>query len=166
VARLAGIGWIGKNRLLITPDHGPRVALATVLTDAPLHPTAATLPPDGCGPCNLCIRACPVLAYRTESFGETDSLQGFDTGRCSTMRGVINPTSWGVCGLCVQVCPYGRRNSAAGVPTGGISGLKKGSDHFSAPFSPPARRNSAAGVPTGGISGPQKGSDPFSPPAP
>ena len=38
-AHLAGLGWIGKSCLLITPEAGPRVRWATVLTDAPLQPT-------------------------------------------------------------------------------------------------------------------------------
>jgi len=111
VARLSGLGWIGKNRLLITPGRGPRVALATVLTDAPLRPTAAKPKEDGCGECALCIRICPVEAFTTDAFGETDSLEGFDAGRCAVYRGVINPTGWGVCGLCVQVCPFGGKAS-------------------------------------------------------
>jgi epoxyqueuosine reductase QueG len=108
-ARFAGLGWIGRNRLLITLDHGPRVALSVVLTDAPLPPTAAQPMPDMCGDCTLCLDACPVTAYSYDRFGETDSMQGFDTGRCSIQRGIINPTGWGVCGLCVQVCPFGKR---------------------------------------------------------
>jgi len=42
-AHLAGLGWIGKNCLLITPDHGPRVRWVTVLTDAPLEPTGSPI---------------------------------------------------------------------------------------------------------------------------
>ncbi len=40
-AHLAGLGWIGKSCLLITPDHGPRVRWVTVLTDAPVEPTGS-----------------------------------------------------------------------------------------------------------------------------
>ncbi|MFX0116548.1 MAG: epoxyqueuosine reductase, partial [Candidatus Hodarchaeota archaeon] len=38
VATCAGMGWIGKNALLVTPQYGPRVRLVSVLTDAPLDP--------------------------------------------------------------------------------------------------------------------------------
>ncbi len=107
VARYAGVGWIGKNRLLITPDYGPRVALAAVLTDAPLEPTSDKPMESQCKDCVDCIDACPVKAYSDELFGDTDSMDGFNTGRCAVNRGVINPTGWGVCGLCVRACPFG-----------------------------------------------------------
>ncbi len=110
-ARLAGLGWIGKNRLLITPDAGPRVALAAVLTDAPLEPTASEPLPDGCGDCTRCLDACPVHAYSYEAFAETDSMEGFDTRLCAVNRGIINPGGWGLCGLCVKVCPLGRQDA-------------------------------------------------------
>jgi epoxyqueuosine reductase QueG len=57
-ATSAGIGWIGRNGLLINPIHGPRLSLATVLTDAPLKngtPIEACL----CGDCRMCIDHCP-----------------------------------------------------------------------------------------------------------
>lgn len=58
-AHLAGLGWIGKSCLLITPDHGPRVRWVTVLTDAPLHPTGIPLEPRS-GECTACADICPV----------------------------------------------------------------------------------------------------------
>jgi epoxyqueuosine reductase QueG len=109
VARFSGLGWIGKNRLLITRARGPRVALATVLTDAPLPPTAEKPLESQCGSCTRCIDVCPVKAFSTEPFGETDSLKGFATGLCGINRGTINPTIWGGCGKCIKVCPFGRR---------------------------------------------------------
>lgn len=108
--RLAGFGWIGKNRLLITPDYGPRIAPALVLTDAPFTPSAAGLIQpvlEGCGSCTRCIEICPGHAFSYEPFGETDSLNGFNIGQCSAIRGIINPTGWGACSLCVQACPFG-----------------------------------------------------------
>lgn len=60
-AHLAGLGWIGKSCLLITPENGPRVRLATVLTDAPLE--AGTPPSDRCGDCRECVEICPAKAF-------------------------------------------------------------------------------------------------------
>jgi epoxyqueuosine reductase QueG len=108
VARFAGLGWIGRNHLLITPDEGPRVALAAVLTDAPLPATAARPMEDRCGDCTLCIAVCPVLAFKNAPLNEAKPLESFETGKCATLRGVINPSGWGGCGLCMQVCPYGQ----------------------------------------------------------
>ena len=107
-ARFAGLGWIGKNRLLLTPEHGCHIALAAVLTDAPLPVYGGPLMENRCGDCVKCIEVCPVHAYAREPFGETDSMAGFNTGACAVLRGVINPTGWGLCGLCVKVCPVGR----------------------------------------------------------
>lgn len=54
-AHLAGLGWIGKSCLLITPAAGPRVRLATVLTDAPLVPSGQPMK-EQCGGCQECIQ--------------------------------------------------------------------------------------------------------------
>src|SRR5574342_648152 len=60
-ATSAGLGWVGKNGLLINPDHGPRLSLATVLTDAPITPDRP-VEASGCGDCTLCIDHCPSKA--------------------------------------------------------------------------------------------------------
>ena len=112
-ARLAGLGWIGKNRLLLTPEHGCHIALGAVLTDAPLPVYNGPLMENRCGDCMKCIEACPVHAYAREPFGEKDSMAGFNTGLCAVARGVINPTGWGLCGLCVKACPVGREECHA-----------------------------------------------------
>ena len=58
VACRAGLGWIGKNNLLTTPDFGGAVRLCTVVTDAPL-PTAEPILSSRCGSCRVCVDACP-----------------------------------------------------------------------------------------------------------
>ena len=60
-ATSAGLGWIGKNGLLISPEHGPRLSLATVLTDAPMRPDVP-IEHCLCGECVLCIEHCPSQA--------------------------------------------------------------------------------------------------------
>lgn len=58
IALLRGLGWIGKNNLFITPQHGAAQCLGTVLTDAPL--CAALHEPflPKCGNCNICSDSC------------------------------------------------------------------------------------------------------------
>jgi epoxyqueuosine reductase len=110
-AHLAGLGWIGKNCLLITPDLGPRVRWATVLTDASLEATGGSMD-ERCGDCRECVEICPVKAFTGESFRTGDARDvRFDARKCdryfSKMKEQDPETA--VCGLCLYVCPYGRR---------------------------------------------------------
>jgi len=110
-ATSAGIGWVGMNGLLISPQHGPRLSLATVLTDAPL---AADRPfeTSGCGACTLCRDHCPSKAItgaewsRSNPFVELVRL-GECRGHKAAGRQVAGKPN---CGLCITVCPYGRKN--------------------------------------------------------
>lgn len=108
-ATTAGIGWIGKNGLLVNPEHGPRLSLATVLTDAPIAadpPIAASR----CGACALCRDHCPSGAItgaewsRDEPFVELVRL-----GECRGHKAAGRQTQGKPnCGLCITICPYGR----------------------------------------------------------
>ena len=108
-ATSAGIGWVGMNGLLISPQHGPRLSLATVLTDAPL---AADAPFESsrCGACTLCRDHCPSRAItgaewsRSNPFVELVRL-GECRGHKAAKRQVAGKPN---CGLCITVCPYGR----------------------------------------------------------
>jgi len=110
-AHMAGLGWIGKSCLLVTPDHGPRVRWVTVLTDAPLEPTGSPMKPR-CGECTACVDICPVHAFtgRTFSPGEPREAR-FDAAACDRYYKELEkmPGVAGVCGLCVWVCPHGRK---------------------------------------------------------
>ncbi|MFA4860220.1 4Fe-4S double cluster binding domain-containing protein [Methanoregula sp.] len=111
-AHLAGLGWIGKSCLLVTPDHGPRVRWVTVLTDAPLKPTGSPMEPR-CGECTACVDICPVHAFtgRTFSPGEPREAR-YNAAGCDRYYKELekNTGSAAVCGLCVWVCPHGRKN--------------------------------------------------------
>lgn len=109
-AHLAGLGWIGKNCMLITPDHGPRVRWASVLTDAPLSPTGKPMD-QRCGACMECVKICPVQAYTGRNFVECEPREArFDAAKCDAyLNATQDNTQHRVCGLCLYVCPHGRK---------------------------------------------------------
>jgi len=113
VATRAGLGWIGKNALLVTEAYGSMIRLSSILTDAPLEPG---LPVDasGCGDCTACVDACPVAAIygrHWEAGLPREELLDFvrcrDEARERSMRGFGGEAT--ICGRCIEACPYARR---------------------------------------------------------
>lgn len=111
-AHLAGLGWIGKSCLLVTPDHGPRVRWIAVLTDAPLVPTGTPMEPR-CGKCTECVDICPVHAFTGRPFREDEPREvRFDAALCDRYFKELEAGSGPVvCGLCLYVCPFGRKGT-------------------------------------------------------
>jgi len=110
-ASLAGLGWVGKSCLLITPDRGPRVRWGTILTDAPLVPDKP-FSGKGCGGCKICVEACPARAFTGNPFKSTEAREiRMDAEKCfkylndERKKGVGVP----VCGMCVNICPFGQK---------------------------------------------------------
>jgi epoxyqueuosine reductase len=108
-AHLAGLGWIGKSCLLITPEAGPRVRWATVLTDAPLEASGKPMN-ERCGTCRQCVEICPVHAFTGEPFRPDEPRDvRFDALKCDQYFDEIHRgQAWAVCGMCLYVCPHGR----------------------------------------------------------
>jgi len=112
-AHLAGLGWIGKSCLLVTPEQGPRVRWATVLTDAPLPATGEPME-ERCGNCSQCVEICPVQAFTGEAFRESEPReQRYDASKCSRYFAAMREkdAELAVCGLCLYVCPYGKQGN-------------------------------------------------------
>ena len=110
-AHLAGLGWIGRSCMLITPQVGPRVRWATVLTDAPLEATGGPME-QRCGTCRECVEICPVQAYTGEPYrlGEPREVR-FAAHECDEYFDRIEEIKGvPVCGLCLYVCPHGRQD--------------------------------------------------------
>src|SRR3989338_189085 len=66
---IAGLGWIGRNNLLVNKLLGSRFRIVTILTDIPLKADKSTK--DNCGSCKLCVTICPAQAI-------TDNAQDFE----------------------------------------------------------------------------------------
>lgn len=110
VAHLAGLGWIGKSCLLVTPDHGPRVRWISVLTDAPLEPLGRPMD-SRCGNCMECVKACPVSAFTGRNFTESEPREArYDARKCELYnKDRVAKGFEEVCGMCVYICPNGRK---------------------------------------------------------
>lgn len=109
-ATCAGLGWVGKCSLLVTPEYGPRLRLATILTSAPFK-TAQPIAADRCGECTLCVEACPYEAIHNVNWKrglERDRL--FDAYMCNGKRAGFIPTLGRKhsCALCLQACRIGK----------------------------------------------------------
>ena len=71
-AILAGLGCLGKNNMLVTPEHGPRVRLRAMFTDVVL-PSSGPIGFDPCRGCDmLCRSACPQNAFKQKIFSEKE----------------------------------------------------------------------------------------------
>jgi len=109
VATRAGLGWIGKNALLITPQYGPRVRLASVLTNAPLKPSKP-ITKSKCERCHLCVKTCPAGALKGKNWAL--NIKREDLMEVSLCHGITerNKKIFGeaVCGVCISVCPFGK----------------------------------------------------------
>jgi epoxyqueuosine reductase len=110
-ARRAGIGWVGKNTLLINPRSGSYFFLAEIISDLELPADSAIR--DHCGTCTRCIDACPTEAISPGGYV-------VDGSKCisyltielkeaipETFRGKMEGWAFG-CDICQEVCPWNR----------------------------------------------------------
>lgn len=108
----AGLGFVGRNSLVIHPEYGSFIFLGSILTDLVVSPGARRMA-DGCGRCRACVNVCPTRALERPYV--------LDPGRCLAHRTVsdrslpdpaLAPRLAGNlfgCDLCQDVCPWNRR---------------------------------------------------------
>lgn len=118
-ATCSGLGWIGRNGLLISPKHGPRLSLATVLTDADLEldePITASM----CGACELCCEHCPAGAITGRQWSRHEPFPLMVKHKlCAEHKQAMRAAGGKPnCGLCINICPYGRKNGISSMAIG------------------------------------------------
>lgn len=119
-AKYAGLGWLGKNTLLLNETYGSWLFLGVIFTSLELEPSLApgeAPPPDLCGNCRQCLDACPTEALVAPYL--------LDARRCISyltieLHGRVpekfrEPIGWQVygCDICQDVCPYNRQAPVA-----------------------------------------------------
>jgi epoxyqueuosine reductase QueG len=98
IGRYGGLGWIGRNILLVNPALGARVRYVTVLTNAELEPDSPL--EEDCGTCMRCVAVCPADAV-------TEEPSRFDLWACFNKLAEFNEALGEphfICGMCVKAC--------------------------------------------------------------
>ncbi len=122
-AARSGLGFLGKNGMLISKQHGNWLLLATILTRADIVPDAPlrkkALPPDGgepagllCGKCTRCVDACPTEAITAPGVVDARRCISYQTIENKgviprELRAGIGDRLYG-CDVCLEVCPWNR----------------------------------------------------------
>lgn len=94
-AQAAGLGHLGMNGLIVSPQFGPRLIFSVCLTEAKLPSTAEV--PEACRSCNTCVSKCPSGAL---GWPENDELYVINKFACQAYRNAA-----GGCSECMRQCP-------------------------------------------------------------
>jgi len=113
VATRAGLGWIGKTDLFISPEFGPRLRLVSLLMKQKPDKVSFPVEESRCGKCNVCVMKCPAQAANGKSWDinvHRDSF--FDAHKCREKCAELAKQRLNIdkriCGICVSVCPIGK----------------------------------------------------------
>lgn len=112
LARSAGLGWIGKNSMLLRPGVGSWFFIGVILTDLEL-PADSPFTADHCGSCTRCLDACPTDAFVTERVLDATkclSYQTIEWKKEIPAAIASHAEGWAFgCDICNEVCPWNER---------------------------------------------------------
>jgi epoxyqueuosine reductase QueG len=110
-ATCSGLGWVGKNGLVINRQYGSKLSWATVLTNAPLDPDEP-LRESECGDCDLCVTHCPSGAIKGDHWSINEPKKKIVAyEKCYALKNERQSLEGKPnCGFCVTICPYSRKN--------------------------------------------------------
>jgi epoxyqueuosine reductase len=123
-AHLAGLGHIGKQTQVITPEFGPRLRWVAILTDAHLDPDQP-FKKDLCGDCEICVKSCPFNAILPGTSLGVAPGKKVDMDKCIVSRELeedfspyiekyvrrITPRGFMECTICNLACPIGKETN-------------------------------------------------------
>ena len=110
-AARAGIGWFGKNDVIITEKYGPRIRLSAILIDETFDYGTPITESRCPGDCTKCVDICPCKALKGRQWtAGMDRSEIIDYHKCNQMRSAFIPKLGrkNACGLCMAACPFGR----------------------------------------------------------
>jgi epoxyqueuosine reductase len=114
-ASLVGLGWIGKNTLLIHPQYGSYTFIGVMLLNQPLDRSPKILS-DYCGNCERCLKACPTQAFSKPRVLESKkciSYQTLERKGVESSPPEVPAALFGTwvagCDVCQEVCPFNRK---------------------------------------------------------
>jgi epoxyqueuosine reductase len=118
-AAQAGLGWIGKNGMLIDPEHGSWVFIATLLTSLQNDIVAEEIA-DRCGTCTRCLESCPTHAILPDRTVNSKACISYATIEHrgpidDRVKPMLSGNVFG-CDICNEVCPWNHAPASAAKP--------------------------------------------------